>query len=198
MYLRTNMLEELSTMSEKAPKSGELHTPEENRETLIVRKEPEQNKDHGHHKLHEQIESIQKNVEKHSTSSEEIVARHQEKDKAEPTPTTLPKDLQSIAFRRSMIQIRRHLSKSEQSFSKVVHQPVVDRVSNIASKTIARPSGILWGAAFMFIGSVLLLIISKRYGFTYNYLVGLIFLITGYIFGCFIELLYKIIIKIKG
>lgn len=97
-------------------------------------------------------------------------------------------ELRTEVWHRSMHTVRRHLSAPNRAFSKVIHQPVVDTVSRASAQTVARPSGLLGGSVFAFIGSTFFLIMAKHYGFTYNYLLFILFFVGGFAFGLVLEL----------
>ncbi len=99
------------------------------------------------------------------------------------------RELKAEAYKRVMGQVRRHLKRPARSFSKLVHSPAVDSISNVSAKTIARPSGLLGGSILAFLGSVVLLYSAKHYGFKYNYGFFLICFVTGFLVGALIELL---------
>lgn len=86
-------------------------------------------------------------------------------------------------------QVRKHLSAPNRAFSKVIHQPAIESISNATGKTIARPSGVLGGAIMAFIGSSAFLWAAKHYGFSYNYLLFVIFFVGGFVVGMALELL---------
>ena len=80
-----------------------------------------------------------------------------------------------------MLRIRKHLALPERALSKVVHSRVMEKPSELAEKTIARPSGLLGGAFFAAAGSSLLLWITKHNGYTYNYLLVILLFAGGMI-----------------
>ncbi len=97
-------------------------------------------------------------------------------------------ELKAITLRRELKQIRRKLSPPERVLSKLVHQPVVRVVSEAASKTISRPSGLLGGGLVAFLGTSSYLYLAKHFGFTYNYLIFLGLFFGGFIIGLVLEL----------
>jgi|AntRauTorcE11897_2_1112592.scaffolds.fasta_scaffold16049_2 hypothetical protein len=107
-------------------------------------------------------------------------------------------DLKRDAYGRMVWDIQSRLSTSEKALSKFAHKPIVEAVSEVASKTIARPTGIAAGGSIAFLGMMLTLFLAYRYGFTYNYLLfGLLF-VGGYIAGTIIELAVTYIKRLKG
>lgn len=104
-------------------------------------------------------------------------------------------DLKKTAYERTLKNIRRHLSKSARSFSKFVHNPVVDTVSTVSANTVGRPSGVLGGSIFAFLGSLGLLYYSKHYGFQYNYLFLFMLFIAGFTVGALVELSIWLLFK---
>jgi hypothetical protein len=95
------------------------------------------------------------------------------------------------SYKQTMGRVRKHLSPTERMLSKAVHQPVVERVSEVGSKTIARPSGILIGAVLSFVGSSIAYILTKRYGYNLPNSIYSILFISGFAIGIIGELSYK-------
>lgn len=100
------------------------------------------------------------------------------------------RDLKNITLQRELTQIRRRLSAPERTLSKIIHQPVVRAVSEVSSKTISRPSGLLGGGILAFIGTTGYLLLAKNQGFSrYNYVVFLVLFAAGFVIGMVLELL---------
>lgn len=137
------------------------------------------------------IENIQKSIESASISSQEYSIGTNETKQAPPPRIT--KQLKNNAYKKVLKKTRSELKPTEKTFSKVIHNPTIEKVSDIGAKTVARPSGILFGGIGAFIGSLLLLIISKRTGFSYNYLLFLLIFIGGYLAGLILEVFYRLI-----
>jgi hypothetical protein len=144
----------------------------------------------------EKLNKIQNDVEAHAVSGKEMTPGEGAEDGA-PTTGYVNKELKEISFDRSLRNVRRHLRAPEKTFSKVIHQPVVDKVSEVAGKTVARPSGIIGGGLFAIVGSTMLLFITKKYGFEYNYLMFFMLFVAGFVTGMVVELLVKLLIKNK-
>lgn len=96
--------------------------------------------------------------------------------------------LKQEAYRKTLQQTQSHLAPLQRQFSSFLHHPVVESTSEIAAKTVARPTGIAWGAVSATIGTVMALFFAYRYGFSYNYLLFLILFATGYIISTVLEL----------
>lgn len=104
-------------------------------------------------------------------------------------------DLKKTAYDRTLKKVQRHLPKPVRSFSKFVHNPVVDSISAASANTVGRPSGVLGGSIFAFLGSLGLLYYSKHYGFQYNYLFLFILFVAGFAVGALVELSVWFIFK---
>lgn len=97
--------------------------------------------------------------------------------------------LKTTAYKRTLGKIQQKLPPSLRIFSRLIHSPVIDKVSAVSAQTVARPSGILGGSICAFLGSVIVLYYSKHYGFKYNYLMVFIIFAGGYLAGAGLELL---------
>lgn len=153
-----------------------------------------------HNKLNEdaeksRIEESDKNIAKiremakaeaEATSKVKVEQTH---DTESDSLVGMQSTLKSTAYNRTLAKIQLRLSKPSKSFSKVVHSPIIDNVSNITAQTVARPNGILGGSVMAFVGSCVLLYFSKHYGFRYNYLVAFGLFVVGYLLGSLIEII---------
>lgn len=143
-------------------------------------------KEHG---SKEHVDAVTHKVEEEAISGEELMPAESTKDAhADAGPAYVNRELKDMSFRRTMNNTRRQLKAPERVASKLIHQPVVEKVSEVAGKTVARPSGILGGGIFALVGSFLLLWITKKYGYEYNYLVFFMLFVCGFVLGMIAEL----------
>lgn len=104
-------------------------------------------------------------------------------------PKTINRELKKITFKRELRHIQRRESAPDRALSKVIHQPVVRAVSDAASRTVSRPSGLLGGGIVAFLGTSGYLYVAKHYGFEYNYLIFLGLFVGGFALGLIFEVL---------
>ncbi len=135
------------------------------------------------------IENIKRSIESTAVSGKEYSVGEKEAKQSHTYGVT--KHIKKDAYKRVLKKTQSQLSTPEKSFSKTIHNPAVEKVSDITAKTVARPSGILFGGIGAFVGSLVILLISKRSGFTYNYLIFVLIFIFGYFVGLIAELLYR-------
>lgn len=103
------------------------------------------------------------------------------------------KQIKNTAYVRTLSKIQEQLPTATRVFSKVIHKPTIEKVSNIGAQTIARPSGILAGGFLALLGSAVVLFMSRKYGFQYNYTLFVALFIGGYFMGLLIELMGRLI-----
>ena len=170
-------------MSEKLHErvEHEQHQPE----TEAQHKRPEVSVEHEQHKQHEQLEHAKHEVAQQAKSKEqtkvESGTHHHEQ------PIYVNHELKSIALQRTLSRVRRHLSAPNRVLSKVIHQPAIQAASEAGAKTVARPSGLLFGSFTALLGSSLVLYMAKHYGFRYNYLLVFALFIAGFAVGLILE-----------
>ncbi|MCA9308929.1 hypothetical protein KC973_00985 [Candidatus Saccharibacteria bacterium] len=179
-------------MSELAPQEHES-------KNSLSSKEAHEHKEH----LKERIESA---AEKSSESgAAEREARHEVMETAplaaevtntetedtpqDDSPTT--RDDKRHSFNTTMHHVRKELPKSERAFSKVIHQPVVEKTSEFVGKTVARPSGVLGATIAGFIGLLLVFGVAKRVGFALSGSELPLLLGVGLLVGLVSEWFYK-------
>jgi hypothetical protein len=138
------------------------------------------------------------NIDDLAKSKEEVpVAGDLSADNKDHETRWTSKELLSQTYQRSLTSIRNRLSKPEKNLSKVVHNPVVEKTSEILGKTAARPSGILFGSIFSFVGSLVGYIIARRLGGELPYSIFAFLFVGGFVFGLLLEILVLLYRKRK-
>jgi hypothetical protein len=143
-----------------------------------------------------ELHELQDAVKQEAISGQEITVGEREVPKSHTSHAT-PKELKADAYKRSLSRVQSRLNVVDRGFSKIAHQPVIDSASNVMSKTVARPSGILGGGICALLGSSFLLYLTKRYGFEYNFFVYFLLLAIGFVLGMTAELVIRAILKRK-
>lgn len=185
-------------MSERAPQQTHpetIRTPEAAREQLeSIRKGLEQNAEKAQ-PLPIDTAELARRVEKQAISKSEI-PRNEQFD-ARQHPVLVNKQLKDIAYSRTMVRVQKRLSPVSKRLSKLVHSKALDRPSELASKTLARPSSMLGGAFLAAIGTSALLWTTKHYGYEYNYLAVVLLFLSGMFLGLTLELVVRTVRRTK-
>lgn len=168
-------------MSERINHSPEhqTHTPEHHVET------PELSREQARHEHQEQIHKIRGKAHKHAKAAHEV--RPDEPSGHDTPHHYVTSELKDMAYQRAITRVRRQLSPGARSFSKVIHQPAVDALSEATAKTIGRPSGILGGGILAFVGTTAYYYIARHYGYEYNFGIFLLLLAAGFAIGWIAE-----------
>jgi len=95
-----------------------------------------------------------------------------------------------MAYKRTLNRVRQQMSAPDRLVSRIIHQSTVSTVSEAASKTIGRSSGLLGGGFLSLVGTSVYYYITKHYGYEYNYLIFLLLLAGGFIAGWMVEALW--------
>lgn len=169
--------EQLATQNnESHPRTPESANRHENMET-------EQNQN---------LEKIKLEVEKHALSGKEASGPSPQERQTDDYEIGSHQAIKSSSYQKSMQNIQSKHSPIGRGFSRFIHQPAVDALSEAGAKSIARPSALLGGGLCALIGSIILLIISKVYGFEYSYFVYIGLFGVGYLGGIIVEFARKL------
>lgn len=150
--------------------------------------------------LHEQQRNrIETAGEQESRNSHENAAkaRHevekaiQEKESKKPesaAETSVERKVNTAAGRKKaydkiLKQTQAELPAASRAFSKVLHNPVVERVSETAGKTVVRPNAILSGAVSAFLLTLAVYLIAKFNGYPLTGTETIAAFIAGWIIG---------------
>lgn len=143
---------------------------------------------YAHHEAARQdaLETSREQIDQLAGSSESVKIGEHIKEPAD--QVVVNKELKELAYARILTRTRKNLPLADKWLSKLTHQPVVDKVSILGEKTIARPLGVLAGSILALVGSGVMLYSAKHYGFRYNFLVFLLLFGGGYALGLLLEL----------
>ena len=87
------------------------------------------------------------------------------------------------AYKDILTHTRAELSPASRTFSKVIHQPIIEKASNAVGSTVARPNAILFGALFALIISASVYGIAKYYGYSLSGFEAIASFCLGWVFG---------------
>lgn len=148
-----------------------------------------------HHEHQEKLNEIRNEIhETASTAAEMTKAESETRDEPEAANTYWNShEYREMAFKQLMTKVRKNLNGPERVASKLFHQPLVERASEVGSKTIARPSGVLVGSIFSFITSLITYILAKQNGYDMSYSIFIMSFIGGFILGVIAEFAYRVV-----
>ncbi len=69
------------------------------------------------------------------------------------------------SYDRTMQEVRSEMSGPSRVFSAVIHNPIVEKVSDAVGGTVARPNAILSGASFAFLFTLAIYLIARFNGY---------------------------------
>ena len=98
----------------------------------------------------------------------------------------ISKKEREASYKRTMKQVQDELPVASRVFSKIIHNKVVEKASDVVGSTIARPNAILSGSIAAFVFTLAIFLVARYYGyplsgaetiaaFTVGWLVGLLF-----------------------
>ena len=82
-----------------------------------------------------------------------------------------------------MKQVQSELPAPQRAFSKIIHNPVVEKTSEAVGKTIARPNAILAGSVVAFFAVLAVYLIAKNLGYVLSGFETIAAFIVGWLIG---------------
>lgn len=143
------------------------------------------------HTHKDKLESIRETLESEAKSkAEHTGTAHVDK---EPEHTTYwnSHEYRLLAYKQTLGKVRLRLNKREKLVSSVIHQPTVEKIADVSSRTIARPSGVLGGSICAFAVSLIVYVLAKRNGYEMTYTVFGVALLGGFALGLVGEFIIK-------
>ena len=127
----------------------------ENLERSVETKNPE----HLENARHEALEQ--------ASSAEVERKAEQSSEKDSPLEHRRPRSRKEkdASFEATMAEVRSQMSAPSRVFSTIIHNPVVEKTSDVVGSTIARPNAILSGAVFAFVFTLIIYLVARFYGY---------------------------------
>lgn len=184
-------------MSEKLRSSHEANLPNFNakEKTREIENRLEKEAEKATHDHKQSVEKIREKIEKEANSSESILKKQMDDNKQTSAPITYRLNLKSHSVKNTIKRVQSKLPPAQKAFSKVIHNQAIDAVSEVGGKTVARPSGLLYGGITSFIFSLVFLYLAKYYGYEYNFFIGILAFVIGFFLGLLIESLTSLFKK---
>lgn len=87
------------------------------------------------------------------------------------------------SFKATMSEVQSEMSAPSRTFSKIIHNKAIEKVSETTGNTIARPNAILSGAIFAFSLTLAVYLVAKNYGYPLSGFETIGAFILGWILG---------------
>lgn len=145
-------------------------------------------------------ESTEQQVEKAKNEALEKAISVESKETTEKDQVKAPsrrgpigkKHLQE-SYKKTMSHVQKELTPGSRTFSKIIHNNVIEKTSEIVGGTIARPNAILSGAFCAFALTLIIYVVAKTTGYPLSGSETIITFIVGWVFGFVFDYLRIII-----
>jgi len=111
-------------------------------------------------------------IENARREAKEVISKEASKETRQATDSTGPRAVRKVAkaekdlaYKQTMQQIRAEMSAPSRAFSRIIHNPFVERSSEVIGGTLARPNAILAGSSTALILVILTYIIARTFGY---------------------------------
>ena len=99
-------------------------------------------------------------------------------------------------YKKTLKTVQAELKPTQRAFSKVIHNPAVEKTSEIVSSTIARPNAILSGAIVAFVVVLAVYLVAKHFGYMLSGFETIAAFAVGWILGLLYDF-FKVMITGK-
>ena len=100
------------------------------------------------------------------------------------------------SYKHHMKQLQSELTPTQRAFSKFIHNPVIEKTSEVVGSTVARPNAILAGAVVAFVLVLAVYLVSKFYGYTLSGFETIGAFLVGWVLGILYDF-FKVMITGK-
>lgn len=98
------------------------------------------------------------------------------------------KDL-NRSYKNTVRQIQGEMKAPSRAFSKFIHNGFVEKASDVAGSTIARPNSMLYGSFFAFLLTLVVYVLAKNLGYTLSGSETIAAFLIGWLLGIIIDYL---------
>ncbi len=144
----------VETQSAAAERSAELAKNHESRE-------------HSPEKQAEAVEKARAEANKEALLGKERGGA-ESKSGGEPTASAIrkvTKKEKEAEYKKTMKEVRSQMNAPSRVFSTIIHNPVVEKTSEVLGNTVARPNAVLAGSTTAFLLVVMVYAVAKHYGY---------------------------------
>ena len=110
-------------------------------------------------------------------------------DKDVKSPSKYTKQEKRQAYKKEIKKVQSQLPRGSRAFSKVVHNPVIETISDATAKTIFRPSALIGGSITGLVLGLIIYLVARYYGYPISTMTLVLLLIVGAILGVIVELI---------
>jgi hypothetical protein len=161
---------------------NDLRTETHNRAAEVIKNRVEKESSLAEKSEAEAREQLEKVIEK--SEAEEV--KQEKKKQPAKAERLITKEDRKDSFKKTMETVQSQLPKSSRTFSKVIHNPTIEKVSEVTGRTVARPNAILSGSVAAFVLTLAIYTLAKINGyplsgfetiaaFTIGWLAGMLF-----------------------
>lgn len=133
------------------------------------------------------IEKAREEVNKEAISGREV-SGGENKQKGDDSTAPVHRSRKE-SYNHTMKTVRSEMSAPARAFSKVIHNPVVERTSEVVGSTVARPNAILSGSLCAALAVLGLYLVARHYGFALSGSETIAAFIIGWAIGIMFDLL---------
>lgn len=108
------------------------------------------------------------------------------KSGGEPTASSVrkvTKKQKATEYKKTMSAIQSEMSAPSRTFSKVIHNPVIEKTSEAVGNTVARPNALLAGSTTAFVTVAIVYMVAKQYGYVLSGFESIGAFIIGWLVG---------------
>lgn len=100
-------------------------------------------------------------------------------------------DNQEANYNETLVSVQDKLSPASRVFSKVIHNPVVEKTSEVMEQTIMRPAVVMSATWTAFLAGLIFYLTARFYGFTLAGSEMLLALVGGGVLGLTLEMIWN-------
>jgi len=108
-----------------------------------------------------------------------------------------PKQKKAV-YKKQIKIAQSHLPAPARVFSKIIHNPAIEKLSDATAKTLFRPSALVGGALFGLIFGIAIYTAAQYFGYIMPNWTLMILLVVGALLGVFLETLSKLLTRNKS
>lgn len=160
-----------------AEQGAELQEKLRDNRERAAEKSPERSVEHAKKEALEQARTAEK---ERSKADKKVEA-----SPAERRPATAKQ--KKASFDATMKEARSQMSGPSRAFSRVIHNPAVEKVSDAVGGTVARPNALLFGALFAFIITLGTYLVARYHGYPLTGSITMASFAVGWVVGLIVD-----------
>jgi hypothetical protein len=139
------------------------------------------------------VEDARHEALEHATGAERETKHESHRESPAEKRGVISKRERNASYETTMTEVRTQMSAPSRAFSNIIHQPAVEKISDVLGGTVARPNAVLSGSVSAFLLTMAIYLVARHYGYALSGTETIAAFVLGWLLGITFDYLRLIV-----